>query len=305
MTDFIHQSGNWFIPLLTFIFVSGIAGLIGAWNGWKTATYFFAWNLVALVTGVIAMDAMIDQTASSLDSVVDIKESTTVLALAKIVTLIALLLVTNILAFIFYWIFRKKLKAQIKENKKNGVSNASARWGGVTVAVITALPMSVGMAAITNVSSDQEEFDHFFNGTLKGITFGQLDGLYDDDKEALELISDSDTLDALKNLDDITKMTDSDREKVSQLLETKAGPEMLKAMAGSQIKDEDKSSYEDFLTNIGTPTNDQKIELSNEAQDRLKDTIIAIAIKDDATAPADMTAWWNNVKSKMFKTPTV
>lgn len=277
MTDFIHQSGNWFIPLLTFIFVSGIAGLIGAWNGWKTATYFFAWNLVALVTGVIAMDAMIDQAATSLDSVVNIKESTTVMAIAKIVTLIALLLVTNIFAFIFYWIFRKKLKAQIKENKANGVSNTAARWGGVTVAVITALPMSVGMSALTNVTSDQEEFDKFFNGTLKGITFGQLDGLYGDDKEALSLIADSDTIDALKDLGDLANMDPNKKENVEKLLSTKAGPEMLKAIAEGQIKDEDRKTFDGFLTSLGTVSDDKKLKLSNEAQDRLKDTIIAVS----------------------------
>ena len=180
ITKYIGNSEYWYAPVGVFALFMIIAALIGAWNGWKTALYFLGWNVVALIATVPFMDKIVylingkAGVSNLFDNLKGMDFSDFIHRYAVPVILFDVLLVSNLLAFIFYWFFRKKLKKQIKENKKLGRSNAAARWGGVAVGMLTALPMTVFLTEEVSLVSSNNGFTTFNGSLTKFLTGGKV-----------------------------------------------------------------------------------------------------------------------------------
>ena len=207
--DFIGQDGNWWMPVVVFAVIFLIAGLIGAWNGWKTALYFLGWNVVALIPSVILLDEIVKTI-----STVDFGELSKMMNLhylilhfGGLIILFSILLVTNFLAFLFYWIFRKKLKRTIKENKEQGISNAATRWIGAGVGVVVAAPMAVFLTETASLASSDNGFTEFNGYLTKAFTGGKVEPYEQADKDDIGRVLDvvGDIGSVVQNISDIFK----------------------------------------------------------------------------------------------------
>ena len=238
--DLIGSSDYVWLPPVLFTFIVVIAGLIGAWNGWKTATYFFGWNLVTLIVAIFTVDPIMDMVIDKVDMKFDL---TTLTPYASGFIILALLLVANFLAFCFYWIFRRWLKASMKKNTRLGRSNAISRTVGVSVGIVTALPVTIMMTNSASFISKDNGFTKFNSKLMKGITFGEHDGFYEEDKTSvrgiLEIVNDTSLAENIAKIFsgkiDPTKVTE---EQVEQIKNALNNTTLLKTVTPSFIQDQ-------------------------------------------------------------------
>lgn len=242
--DLIGSSDYAWIPPVLFTVMVIIAGLIGAWNGWKTATYFFGWNMVALITGVFTIDPIMDLVISKVNMKFDLS---TLTPYAAGIIILTLLLAANFLAFCFYWIFRRWLKASMKKNTRLGRSNVISRSVGVSVGIITALPMTIVATNASTFISESNKFTEFNAKLMKGVTFGQYDGYNDADRNAvkgiLEIVDDTSLA---KNIADIfsgqVNLDDVKPEQVEQIKNALNNEMLLQTITPDFIQDQIKDN---------------------------------------------------------------
>ena len=192
--DMITNPTMDWLPWVVLGSVLLIGALIGFWNGWRTATYFLAWNIVFLVAGVLLFDAFYEKLidfgkgklpvydkakggadiATMLDSVKDVLKP-----ILGTVVLVVILLVTNFLAFLIYWFVRKPLKRRIKDNKQAQLSNLSVRFVGAGVGVVTAFPIAVFATTASTIVSPDDEFNNVADFMTSGMSFTKFSGSAD------------------------------------------------------------------------------------------------------------------------------
>lgn len=281
ISQYIGQVSNWWIPVSVFAFFVLVAGLIGAWTGWKTALYFLGWNIVALIPSVILLDKIIDLITENLplDSLKNMMDITYVTHhFGGLLVLFSILLATNFLAFIFYWIFRKKLKRSIKENKEIGVSNASARWIGVGTGVITALPMATFLTETVSLSSADNAFTKFNGSLTAAFTGNEIDGYDNSEKNDIRGILNV-VNDIQQVAEDVAKIftgEKSDIQNIANSPESKAKVQdlldntiVLNSLDATSIKDKlpsgfDPTSVSESDINSINLTEDQKFTIKPE-----------------------------------------
>lgn len=168
----INSADNWYIPIGVFSFIVIIGAILGFLNGWKTSTYFFSWNIVALIPTVLLMDK-IKSILFEIEFVKKFFKKEIIEQYGSFFILIFVLILVNILAFIFYWFFRSKLKRSMKINKINKQSNYFVRWTGMGVGVITALPIAIFATQIASLTSEDGIFLKFNGYFSKTLTLGK------------------------------------------------------------------------------------------------------------------------------------
>ena len=192
--DMITNPTMDWLPWVVLGSVLLIGALIGFWNGWRTATYFLAWNIVFLVAGVLLFDAFYEKLIdfgkgklpvkkpgedgadipAMLEGVKDVLKP-----ILGTVVLVVILLVTNFLAFLIYWFVRKPLKRRIKDNKQAQLSNLSVRFVGAGVGVVTAFPIAVFATTASTIVSPDDEFNNVADFMTSGMSFTKFSGSAD------------------------------------------------------------------------------------------------------------------------------
>lgn len=206
--DFIRDMSmkeyTW-LPITVIIFFVLIGFGIGFWNGWKTAAYFMAWNIVGAITIVLVSKAIYDDEIKTFakdfmpQSIKDTLGSNfdSALALFKNLTVLLImlggLLTLNLFALVIYFFIRKHLKREIFLNKKNGISNATTRVLGGGIGCIVALPFASTMGVLTTTISKDEGVNKWVSGMAKISTFGQVSDSTEDIRRiySLALAADS------------------------------------------------------------------------------------------------------------------
>lgn len=206
--DFIRDMSmkeyTW-LPITVIIFFVLVGFGIGFWNGWKTAAYFMAWNIVGAITIVLVSKAIYDDEIKTFakdfmpQSIKDTLGSNfdSALALFKNLTVLLImlggLLTLNLFALVIYFFIRKHLKREIFLNKKNGISNATTRVLGGGIGCIVALPFASTMGVLTTTISKDEGVNKWVSGMAKISTFGQVSDSTEDIRRiySLALAADS------------------------------------------------------------------------------------------------------------------
>ena len=210
--DMITNPSMAWLPPVILASIVAIAALIGFWNGWKTAVYFLGWNVVGFAAVLITMatgySALVNFVPDDLDmggiSIKDllVDNQDTIKPLGIMILTIVVLLVTNFIAFLLYWIFRGKLKRSIKKAKADGTSNFNSRFFGATIGVITALPIALSATMLSTVVSPTNKFTNFTSDVYGGLTAGQAK---DSDENIRETIDLADTIDKMNNDEQLQK----------------------------------------------------------------------------------------------------
>ncbi|MCK5807055.1 MAG: hypothetical protein KAG91_01515, partial [Mycoplasmataceae bacterium] len=211
MQDALSYIGNgdyWWISVITFSVIVLISGLMGFWNGWKTATYFLVWNVIAVIVGVFSAEPIFDKIVDSVNY--DLPDGAPITSISSVgpyvgpLIMLSIISVANFLAFIVYWFVRKPLKRSIKKNKRNGISNGYARFIGMGVGVVAGLPSAVIMTDYASVTTTENSFTKFNNSILRGMTGTKFDGIDPGIRALLDLQRDENK----KQMEEFAKLFD-------------------------------------------------------------------------------------------------
>ena len=211
------------LPWTVFGVLMFLAAIRGFWQGWKSATYFLVFNIVFVVAGIISLVVSYDMIVDAVTGMMPTVEigsgsggaSPDTSAMIKVasdsikpiiweVALVAVIIVGYILSSLIYWFFRGKLKRTIRENKKEGLSNTSARFIGAGVGVVTMLPFAAFASSISAIASPKESYNEFLSYLTKGLSATQIDdseGANDSARHLLGLV-DEDATNALTVITD-------------------------------------------------------------------------------------------------------
>lgn len=316
--DLIGSSDYVWIPPVLFTVMIVIAGLIGAWNGWKTATYFFGWNMVALITGVFTIDPIMDLVIDKVDMKFDL---TVLTPYAAGLIILALLVAANFLAFCFYWIFRRWLKASMKKNTRLGRTNVISRTVGVSVGIITALPITIVATNASSFISETNSFTNFNSKMMKGMTFGKYDGYHDNDKEEVKgILQIADDSSLAQNIADIfsgkVDPQNVTQEQVDKIKNALNNTTLLKTITPDFIKDKIKDQggtgadaltakdvadgLDKYLSDIGASSDNTKQftnpDATPENKARTKELINSML----ATGQTLDDASWNRIQMVLY-----
>ena len=206
------------LPWTVFGVLMFLAAIRGFWQGWKSATYFLVFNIVFVAAGIISLVVSYDMIVDAVTGMMPTVEigsgsggaSPDTSAMIKVasdsikpiiweVALVAVIIVGYILSSLIYWFFRGKLKRTIRENKKEGLSNTSARFIGAGVGVVTMLPFAAFASSISAIASPKESYNEFLSYLTKGLSATQIDdseGANDSARHLLGLV-DEDATNAL------------------------------------------------------------------------------------------------------------
>ena len=247
MKDIIQYIGNedfWWISVITFLVIILISGFMGALNGWKTATYFLVWNIIAVAIGVFMISTILDKIGKQVDSYnLPININAAVPYVGPLILLVVIF-AANILAFIIYWFVRKPLKRSIRKNTKEGKSTVYNRMIGVGVGVIAGLPSAVIMTNYASLATNDSAFTKFNGFLLSGITGTKFRGFDKTDKDSiksiLQLVGDSSKMDEFEslfqdseNIDFSTGKGAKYKDKIEKIL---ANPILLEMFAPTKLE---------------------------------------------------------------------
>lgn len=286
----------WLAPL-AFAIIILLGLMIGYWNGWKTAIYFFIWSTVALIISIIvfvsAYDELADQTPNINIGDVNLKDlvianKENIKPLMGVIYSLSIVLVANLVALILYWtIFplRRFLKRSIKENKKMGNSNSGTRFIGSGIGTITAIPIAaLSAGSLVVLSNEKTSFTEINSKLVNGISFGQYtdsDSSVEEIRAFIEIAGDDDlknTISAIfggkanKPLEDLSP---SQRKTLETALNSKiatstiSNKDVIKGLIG-----EDKIKEIDF-TKLATPLSPSQIPvIKPENRDAIVDAVL-------------------------------
>lgn len=253
----IYELDLWYIPIITLVFFALAGILIGAWHGWKTATYFLIWHLVATLVAVFVGELLftkfINDIIQKLNLDPNITESITnnkamLINILIVVLIILAPLILDLVALFVYFFFRKKLKRKLKENAEIGVRNTKARFGGAAIGFVSVLPIAIASSSLTTILTPRSQIGKPFSLMTKYLTFGKVDDIYDDNRSILSIISGIDTLEALlsewndidnfdpNNTKDLTdEEKANNKKKLEEILNLDGSSELLNDLAKKLI----------------------------------------------------------------------
>ncbi len=183
---------NWLPPVIisTFMF---IAALIGFMNGWKSALYFFAVNILGLTIGVFTFPIFWEKMQAPINNLlpkeIDLNE-VVILAKAPLLAIYAffIMIVIIIFSLIPYFIVRKKFfKKTIREKKEAKQSNIISRSIGSGIAIISVAPYAGFMASTSTVVSPPTPFSEMSDTLTRAFTFGKAKNISKDYDDAIAL----------------------------------------------------------------------------------------------------------------------
>lgn len=282
-------------PILMVALISLIGFGIGFWNGWKTAAFFFTWNVIGTLVLVLVSKSMYGGTikdwakgmmpsdlktnlGASLDEGLNLFKGITVLLI-----MFAGLLIINLVALVVYLFVRKHLKRDIFLNKKNGISNATSRISGGGIGVFTALPFAAALGVLTTGVSQNSGVNQWTSGVAKIATFGQVDEGSKDVRRLYNLALAADAAQGLSQLfssaatidaDNIQSILDN-KESIKNVFEDKTTYELVKTV----VLDKHTGTKEVLNpTSIKTHTELAGVlaGASATAQDNIKDIITSM-----------------------------
>ena len=183
----------------------------------------------------------------------------------------------------------------MKKNTRLGRSNAISRTVGVSVGVVTALPITIMMTNSASFISKDNGFTKFNAKLMKGITFGEHDGFYEEDKNSvkgiLEIVNDTSLAENIANIFsgkiDPTKVTE---EQVEQIKNALNNTTLLKTVTPDFIQDQIKSAggsatvtsqdvadgLKDYMTKAGAGKDFKNEDATPENKARTKELIDAV-----------------------------
>ena len=258
----IMNNNYWWMPIVAIIFICGIGILIGAINGWKTALYFFGWNIVAFVSTVLIVDAVFKDffntwiwknlPSSLTDKLKDAIDNTREVLRPIILIMLGMgiAIISNIFAAFIYIFVRKHLKKTILVNKAAGKSNITTRVIGAGLGFLTALPVAIPLAAVSAGFSKNANVNKMTDGLAKMITFGKADHVSQDIKSLYSLADLATANDMISNLTKIFQATNvadisvadiedikGKVEVINHVLEDPKAFDLVTTMVKSQVKD--------------------------------------------------------------------
>lgn len=182
----------WYIPIIVLVLLLLIGFWTGFWRGWKSALYFFVWNIAGFIAALFIFDAIYEKQlvtlakkfAGSIEDKIGTAAFNDTLKLFKgwIVLMLVLVALTvwNFIAWLVHLFFKKHFQKQLKLNKELGKSNASSRLVGGLLGTLTVIPSAVAAMASSTIFTNNAGVNKFIDKTTSAITFGKTKTVAED-----------------------------------------------------------------------------------------------------------------------------
>lgn len=264
--DFIRKMSEldlWYIPIIVLVVMLFLGFWTGFWRGWKAALYFLIWNLVGYVAMIITLSELYESTFKNLaekllNSVIDNlgqQAFDNAISLFKgwiiLVVVLSFLSLWNLLAYIFYFLFRKRMLKHLKENKAAGKSNAGSRLLGGAFGIITALPTAASMMGASTIASNNSQVNKFVDKFTNVISLGKVNHISDDWDAIYGLVLSASSAQDLSNLfqggsvniDQINK----DKDSITQLFNNPKSAQIASDVIKHQLSKQQVSSIDQSM----------------------------------------------------------